>query len=386
MLTFLVTRDLRSTISVIIVAGACGIAAGTPLAILGAIGRAARLGAIIKGGLYLEVLGCIDTVVLDKTGTLTLGVPEVTEVRPVTGSTAEALIAAAAVGERGSEHPLARAVLARAAALSLPVEEPEEFQSIAGKGLRCLHKGETILIGSRAFLEDHAIDVNGLVAAASHTSEVWVARAGQSLGVLEVADTLRSEAVPGRCRLRKMGLRTILLTGDTAAIAQAVGRQLGVDEIESDLMPEDKVARIEKLLMSGKQVAMVGDGINNAPALMRADVGIAMGSGTDVARRVRGSCCSATTCSSWSRRSGSPVGAAVIRQNFVGTLLVDGVGVGLAAFGLLNPMLAALIHVTSELAFILNSTRLLAPRHVGGPAPVGQGGLPASLGSVAVLC
>ena len=163
-----------------------------------------------------------------------------------------------------------------------------------------------------------------------------------------------------------MGLRTILLTGDTAAIAEAVGRQLGVDEIETDLLPEDKVARIEKLLAAGKQVAMVGDGINDAPALMRADVGIAMGSGTDVAREsarvvLLGNdllkLAETVRIARWCR--------AVIRQNFAGTLLVDGIGVGLAAFGLLNPMLAALIHVTSELAFILNSTRLLArrPRH-----------------------
>ena len=219
-LTFLVTQDVRSTISVVIVAGACGIAAGTPLAILGAIGRAARQGAIIKGGLYLEALGTVDTIVLDKTGTLTLGNPTVTGVRPCPDVTAEAVVEAAAIAERASEHPLAKAILQKAAAMSLSVTEPERFEYMPGKGIACSLDGEQIVVGSRAFLEEQRYDVSRFVSDANHSSEVLVGRNGRLLGSLHIEDALRPEAVQAVAALRKMGLRTVLLTGDVAAIAQ----------------------------------------------------------------------------------------------------------------------------------------------------------------------
>jgi heavy metal translocating P-type ATPase len=359
-LTFLITHDVRSTISVIIVAGACGIAAGTPLAILGAIGRAARQGAIIKGGLFLEVLGRVDTIVLDKTGTLTLGHPQVTEVQPGDGVSVEQVLEAAAIAERPSEHPLGQAIVQKARALALTIAEPERFQYTPGKGIACAVDGEEILVGNRAFLEEQHIDVGTVAINSNHSSEVLVARNHRLLGSLSIQDQLRPEAVEAVTALREMGLRTILLTGDVATIANEVGKQLGVDEVDGDLLPDDKVARINALLSEGKQVAMVGDGINDAPALTQANVGVAMGSGTDVAResadvvllgddllRFVETLKVAHRC----RR--------IIWQNFTGTLLVDGVGVGLAAFGMLNPLFAAFIHVSSELAFILNSTRLL---------------------------
>ena len=190
-----------------------------------------------------------------------------------------------------------------------------------------------------------------------------MARGGHFLGSLHIADTLRPEAVEAIAALRGMGIQTVLMTGDTAMIAMSVGRELNVDQVEAELLPEQKMERIRALLTQGKKVAMVGDGINDAPALMLANVGVAMGSGTDVAResanvvllgndllkfvetlRIAQRC----------RR--------IIMTNFAGTLFVDGVGIGLAAFGLLNPLLAAFIHVTSELAFILNSARLLPAR------------------------
>jgi Cd2+/Zn2+-exporting ATPase/Cu+-exporting ATPase len=359
-LTFLVTRDVRSTISVIIVAGACGIAAGTPLAILGAIGRAAREGAIVKGGLYLEVLGQVDTVVLDKTGTLTVGKPEVIEVVLCPGATAQAVVEAAAVAERASEHPLARAVLRKAEELELSPSEPERFTYTPGKGIACAAGGDDILVGNRAFLKERHLDLGALPPGPGPAAQVLVARGGRLLGALRIADVLRPEAVEAVAALRRLGLRTVLLTGDGAAIADAVGRQVGVDEVGAELLPDEKVARVRNLVARGKKVAMVGDGINDAPALMAASVGVAVGSGTDVARESAdvvllgndllkfvetlriARCCHR-----------------IILFNFVGTLAVDSVGVGLAAFGFLNPLLAAFIHVTSELAFILNSARLL---------------------------
>jgi heavy metal translocating P-type ATPase len=363
-LTYLVTRDVRSTISVVIVAGACGIAAGTPLAILGAIGRAARQGAIIKGGLYLEVLGRVDTIVLDKTGTLTLGNPKVADVRPCHGVTPEAVVEAAAIAERPSEHPLAKAILEKAAEMSLSVTEPERFEYVPGKGIVCWLRGEQVVVGNRGFLAQQRIDTTALVAAPDHSSEVLVARGGRLLGALHIADALRPESVRAMAELRKMGLRTVLLTGDAAAIGLAVGKQLGIDQVEAELLPTEKVARIEALMGAGKRVAMIGDGINDAPALTQANVGVAMGSGTDVARESADVVLLGNDLLKFvetiriARRC-----RLIIWQNFVGTLLVDGVGVGLAAFGFLNPLFAAFIHVSSELAFILNSTRLL-PRGV----------------------
>jgi heavy metal translocating P-type ATPase len=360
-LTFLLTRDLRSTISVIIVTGACGIAAGTPLAILGAIGRAAREGAIVKGGLYIEILSQVDTVVLDKTGTVTFGNPDVEAIRPAPGVTAEDVLIAAAIAERPSEHPLAKAVLKKAAEESVPVRDPDAFTYIPGRGVVCDAGGDEIVVGNRTLMADRGIRLDGATSGAG--SDIFVAKRGQFLGTLDVADTLRPEAVEAVTMLRAMGLRTVLLTGDAEAIAQAVGRQLQIDEVQAELLPDQKLASIEALRAQGRKVAMVGDGVNDAPALMQSNVGIAMGSGTDVARETANIMLLGNDLSRFvetvklARRCHR-----IIMANFVGTLVVDGIGVGLAAFGILNPLLAAFIHVASELAFILNSARLLPAR------------------------
>jgi heavy metal translocating P-type ATPase len=359
-LTFVITRDVRSMISVVIVAGACGIAAGTPLAILGAIGQAARKGAIVKGGLYLEALSQVDTVVLDKTGTLTYGNPEVVDIHAAPGATSDEVLAAAAIAERPSEHPVGKAILKLAAAAGLPVIEPERFAYIPGKGVVCTAGGDEIVVGSRAFLTERDVDVTPCAFGDDRGSEVHVARRGRLLGDLHVADVLRSEAKDAVAALRRMGLRVILLTGDAEAITSTVGRQLAIDEVEAGLLPAGKLARIDALLAEGRTVAMVGDGINDAPALMRASVGVAMGSGTDVARESA----PVVLLGNDLRTVAETLRIArrchrIIMTNFVGTLLVDCVGVGLAAFGLLGPLLAAFVHVASELAFILNSARLL---------------------------
>ena len=361
-LTFIITHNVRSTISVVIVAGACGIAAGTPLAILGAIGRAAHQGAIIKGGLYLEALAAVDTVLLDKTGTLTFGTPQIREVISANGFGEQEIIAAASIAERKSEHPLAKAVLARAMELAIPLVEPDEFSYTPGRGVIVGYKGEQILVGSMALLVEHGM-TRGLPASgngADGASEVYVARAGQVLGSIRIADVLRPEAKNAIAAMRQMGLKTVLLSGDTQAVTSSVGRGLGVDESLGGLLPEQKAKWVTELRSKGCNVAVVGDGINDAPALVEANVGIAMGSGTDVARESADVILIGSDLSKLvetlrvARRC-----RGIIMQNFVGTLIVDSVGVGMAAFGFLNPLLAAFIHVTSELAFILNSTRLL---------------------------
>jgi heavy metal translocating P-type ATPase len=369
-LTFILTRDARSTISVIIVAGACGIAAGTPLAILGAVGRAARQGAIVKGGIHIEVLGRVDTIVLDKTGTLTLGDPQVVGVHPAGGISAAQLLEAAAIAELPSEHPLGKAVLSRAKADGIKPPDPDHFSYTPGKGIVCTCGGETIVVGNRALLEREGIELPHV----SGGSTVLVARAGRFLGALEVADVVRPEAAGAIAAIRRMGMRTILLTGDATSIAQEVGSRLGVDEVRAELLPEQKLVRVRELQDAGKRVAMVGDGINDAPALAQADVGIAMGSGTDVAREsadvvlLGNDLLKLVEALRIARRC-----RAIIWQNFGGTLLVDAFGILLAAFGFLNPLLAAFIHVSSELLFILNSTRLLPGRTLVPSSAVTRG-------------
>lgn len=360
-LTFFVTRDIRSTISVVIVAGACGIAAGTPLAILGAIGRAARLGAIIKGGLYLETLGRVDTVVFDKTGTLTLGRTEVQSVLAAPDSAEREVIESAAAAEIRSEHSMGRAIVARAQSMGLSIKEPERFDYTPGRGISAVVNGSTILVGNRALLMDSRIDLPETLAAALDIgSRVFVAKDGRFLGTVVIGETIRNEAARAIEAFNRMSVRMVLLTGDAKPAAEAVGGQLGIREVEAEVLPEAKLARIEQLVADGHVVAMVGDGINDAPALTAASVGVAMGSGTDVAREsgdvvLLGNdlvkFAETLEIARWTRR--------IIWQNFVGTLAIDLVGMVLAALGVLNPTLAAFVHVASEMTFILNSARLL---------------------------
>jgi Cd2+/Zn2+-exporting ATPase/Cu+-exporting ATPase len=359
-LTYLVTRDIPATISVIIVMGACGVAVGTPLAILGAIGLAARRGSIVKGGIHLETLGRLDMVVLDKTGTLTLGNPEVVSITPLDDASEIEILMAAATAEVFSEHPLAKAIVKKAADYGVTVQKPDHFNYLPGKGIICSIQGAEILAGNRSLIIERSIPIERLAKAAEHLSEVVIARDRKVLGSIQIADILRLEATEAVSRMREMGLRVALLTGDQSSIANAVAKQLGVDEVASELLPEQKLTWIKSRIEAGKRVAMVGDGVNDTPALMQASVGIAMGSGTDVARESTDVILLGNdllkfveTLKIAKRCHG------IIMANFTGTILVDGIGIILAATGFLNPIIAALIHVCSELLFILNSARLL---------------------------
>jgi P-type Cu+ transporter len=370
-LTYLITRDIRSTISVVIVAGACGIAAGTPLAILGAIGRAARAGAIIKGGLFLEQLGRVNTVVLDKTGTLTFGQPEVRALLPTAGADAAQLLDTAGSAELRSEHPLGKTIVAHARGMGRALKEPERFGYTPGRGIDALLEGELVLIGNRALMRDHGIAVPAdLPAGHPDASEVLVARGGRLLGAIVIADTVRPEAAHAIKAIHEMGIKTILLTGDAQAVAEAIARDLGISEVAADLLPDDKRMRVKALVGAGRIVAMVGDGINDAPALIEAQVGVAMGSGTDVARESADVVLLGNDLLKFAETLGiARRTRGIIWANFAGTIGVDALGIGLAACGLLNPLVAAFIHVASELAFILNSARLLPPRTGVEPTP-----------------
>jgi heavy metal translocating P-type ATPase len=360
-LSYLLRRDVRSTISVVIVAGACGIAAGTPLAILGAIGRAARAGAIIKGGLFLEQLGQVNTVALDKTGTLTYGQPEIRMLLPAAGVDERLLLETAASAELRSEHPLGKTIVAYARQLGCALGEPEHFGYTPGRGIDAVLGTEQVLVGNRALLRANGVAVpTDVLARHPEASEVLVARGGGFLGAIVIADRVRPEAREAIGAIQAMGIKSILLTGDARAVADVIAREVGISEVAADLLPDDKQRRVKELVRAGNTVAMVGDGINDAPALIEAQVGVAMGSGTDVARESADVVLLGNDLLKFADTLGIARRARrIIWANFVGTMGVDAVGIGLAAFGLLNPLLAAFIHVASELTFILNSARLL---------------------------
>jgi Cd2+/Zn2+-exporting ATPase/Cu+-exporting ATPase len=355
---YMTNGDVNTTISTIVVAGACGVAAGTPLAILGGMGRCAKLGAVVKGGVHLETLGKIDTVLLDKTGTLTYGVPDVVGVHAMPGVSEKDLLQAAAA-ELRSEHPLGRMIVSHARALGVQPEEPAHYAYLAGKGVKAQDSGGLLLVGSRAFLEESGLSLLGVPDAIANAS-VIVARETAILGGIVVEDRVRPEAQEAVAALKALKLKTVLLTGDVRAVAERLGRQLGVDEIEAELLPEQKLARVKALREQKKTVAMIGDGVNDAPALVAASVGVAMGSGSEVAREKADVMLVSDNLNQFvgilrvARRTRS-----IIWFNFVGTILVDFIGLLLALYGMIDPMWAAIIHTSSELTFILNSARLL---------------------------
>jgi Cd2+/Zn2+-exporting ATPase/Cu+-exporting ATPase len=266
----------------------------------------------------------------------------------------------AATAERFSEHPLAKAIVRKASDWSLMVGEPAHFQYAPGRGIVCEVEGRRTLAGTRALLELEGLRIPDDAIASEQLSEVMIATGGRVLGAIRIADVLRAEAAAAVREMKDLGYRTVLLTGDRREIAEATARELGVDEVQAELLPEQKVARVRQLRAEGKTVAMVGDGVNDAPALMESNVGIAMGSGTDVAREsasvvlLGNDLLRLVEVLKTARRC-----RGIILANFAGTLAVDGAGVLLAALGLLNPVLAALIHVSSELLFISNAARLL---------------------------
>ena len=395
LITFLTTRDVRATISVIIVAGACGVAAGTPLAVLAAIARAARCGAFVKDGTHLEQLSTVDTVVLDKTGTLTVGAPRVVSVTPVEsvaqpGAGEAEILALAAAAEWNSEHPIGRAIHTEAAVRDLTVPVPDDVAYSPGAGVSARVDGRRITVGRRedqkgrdrartrsAADDTHdATDADGATDAVSSTasdfesdpeapaatSVVEVRADGQLLGTIALADRLRQGAATAVRDLSDMGLEVLMLTGDSPASARHVARVLGMaeEQVRAGLLPTDKEKVIDSLRRAGKCVAMVGDGVNDAPALSAADVGVAMGTGTDVAREagdvvlVGSAPADLVETVRVARRA-----RRITMVNFVGTVVVDVVGMIAAGLGLLGPVAAALVHVVSESAFILNSARLV---------------------------
>jgi heavy metal translocating P-type ATPase len=357
--TYLVTRDLTAAIAVIVVAGACGIAAGTPLAVLAAIARIARTGAFVKDGAHLEALSTVDTVVFDKTGTLTTGTPCVVGIRTAGGTRKDDLLALAAAAETYSEHPLGQAIVAYALTRGVSASTPDDFAYQPGRGVVATIAGRTVAAGNRVLVPDapKAVEGQGLATA------VHIAIDGTYTGTVLLADTIRETAKPAVAELHRQGLATMIVTGDEDPAARATALQLGIDDVRAGLLPDEKLTAIDAERAAGRKLAMVGDGVNDAPALARANVGIAMGSGTEIARESSDIVLISSDLNDLVRTIHVARRARrIVMFNFVGTIAVDLIGMALAAFGLLSPVLAALIHVGSETAFILNSARLIPRR------------------------
>lgn len=354
--TYLVTRDLTATISVVIVAGACGVAAGTPLAVLAAIARSARSGAFVKDGAHLEALSTVDTVVFDKTGTLTHGEPEVTAVVAAEGFDADELLALAAGAETYSEHPVGQAIVRQAAAAGLVAPAPQGFVYEPGQGVTAEVGGRRVAAGNAKLVPDAPPRLQA-------GSAVHVAIDGVYAGSVVLSDRVRDSAAGCVKALRRMGIQVVMFTGDGRDTARAVSAELGIGDVRAELLPTAKSELVRRLRAEGRRVAMVGDGINDAPALAEADVGIAMGSGTHVAREsadmvlISSDLADLTEAVRTARRA-----RRIILANVAGTIAVDVLGMLLAAVGVLGPLLAAVVHVGSESAFILNSARLIPPR------------------------
>lgn len=357
---------VSAMVAVLIIACPCAMGLATPAAVMVGTGRGAQMGILIKGGEVLEQAGELTAVVLDKTGTITKGEMSLTDVVPDgnEGGIAEAdLLRWAASVEDHSEHPIARAVVDGARSRGIEPADVTGFSSVTGKGVSGTIEGRSIGVGRRSFLE-------GLVACAevAETADrlesegktvMWVGDDSRVLGVIAVADTLKPTAAEAVERLHSLGLRATMITGDNAATANAIGREVGLDDVFAEVMPEDKVTKVKELQNQGYRVAMVGDGINDAPALAQADLGIAIGTGTDVA----------IEAADLTLMGGDPVLAAkaidlsratlrTIKQNLFWAFAYNVAAIPLAALGLLNPMIAAAAMAFSSVSVVTNALRL----------------------------
>jgi Cu+-exporting ATPase len=366
---------LVAAVSVLIIACPCALGLATPISIMVGVGRGAHAGVLIKNAEALERFEKVDTLVLDKTGTLTEGRPSVTAIRPAAGFDEAELLRLSASLERGSEHPLADAVVRAAADRKLVLSEASEFDSPVGRGVTGVVDGRRVALGNGRYLKEIGVEVAALEAEAealrqNGATAIFVAVDGVAAGVLGIADPVKATTAEAIRALKAAGLRLVMMTGDNRTTAEAVARRLGIDDVQAEVLPQDKAAVVERLRAEGRIVAMAGDGVNDAPALAAADVGVAMGAGSDVAIESAGVTLLGGDLQGIVRaRKLSKAVMSNIRQNLVFAFGYNALGIPVAAgllypiFGLLlSPALAALAMALSSVSVIGNALRLRAVR------------------------
>jgi len=355
---------------VLIIACPCAMGLAVPTAVMVATGKGAEFGLLIKGGEALERAGAVTTILLDKTGTVTEGRPAVTDVVAI-GASDDQVLATAASVERWSEHPLGSAIVRRANEALVPLAHSSAFRSETGRGVEALVNGKRALVGTAAFLQSHGIAVDEALPHVDRLSvegktSVLVADADRVIGVIAIADRLRDTSRAAIQQLRATGLHVAMLTGDSSTVAAAIGVQAGIDDVAAELLPDGKTAEIVRRQREGEVVAMVGDGINDAPALAQADVGIAMGSGTDIAIEtgditlMRPDLAGVARAISLSRRT-----MRTMRENLFWAFIYNVIGIPIAAgvlypwFGIqLDPVVASAAMALSSVSVVTNSLRL----------------------------
>lgn len=360
-----------AAVTVLVIACPCALGLATPMSVMVGVGKAAESGILIRNGDALQQAGQLTTVIVDKTGTVTLGKPAVTALFPATGWDEETLLSLAASLEAGSEHPLAEAILEAAKSRGLNPTKTENFQAVAGHGVKGTVSGKLVLFGNHKFMQDNNVDCAALLPRATELAEgaatpVYLAANGLLVGIVAVADPIKPDSKTAIARLHAMDIRVAMLTGDNTATAKAVAAKVGINEVFADVLPQDKDKKIMELMMRGEKVGMVGDGINDAIALTRADVGFAIGTGTDVAIE------SADIALMSGSLAGVPNAIAIsratvrnVKQNLFGAFIYNILGIPIAAgllypfFGLLlNPMIAGAAMAMSSVTVVSNAGRL----------------------------